>query len=330
MSGSSLPDADKPRKRRAMQLLLLTLSLAFSLALAEGFCRCRGVAPLYTVQQPFTSGIVVRLNPRNLFEVIPAGRPDINRTGFRDYDFPVPRSKKKRVIFLGDSFVMGLNVAPADTMPKQLETLLGVDQWEVFNMGTLCYGPDQSYIRLLDEGVSFQPDAVVLSIYAGNDFADVYKNQLFLVDAQGACVFNPQNPVAQVLPFSRLGLLLHRITTGHFLDPSIEEGLLSLLMDDKPEVLHVDNPERRQKIALMRGILQNFRQTLAAAGIPLTVIILPRLDNIQDDTVLRREGISEADYFTNEVLAEKACTDLDLRFLSLRDLFLENRSKILF
>lgn len=90
-----------------------------------------------------------------LFRIAPNCRPDINEMGYRGADFDREKSDfKKRVLFLGDSFVMGDNVAPEKTIPAALERAL--DGVEVFNMGVLAYGPDQSLVQLLEDGIDQQ------------------------------------------------------------------------------------------------------------------------------------------------------------------------------
>lgn len=218
-----------------------------SLALAEVFCHWRDVGPRYAMDQYGCQGMVVRLDPELLFRVVPsASRPDINRQGFREREFP-PKGAKKRLLVVGDSFVMGNNVKPDETLPSQLQRLL--PEWEVFNLGVLGYGPDQELLRLQQDGLPLQPDAVLLCLFPGNDFHDLAKNQ--------------QAHVAGWLRW-RLPLLVRKLFTGRFLPAAEEDELVALLLRDKP------TPVTADEVPLMRNVLTQFRD------IPhLGVVIIP-------------------------------------------------------
>ncbi len=255
-------------------------SLVASLALAELFCHWRDVGPRYAMDQYGCQGMVVRLDPQLLFRVVPsAARPDINKQGFREREFP-PKGPKKRLLVVGDSFVMGNNVKPDETLPSQLQKRL--PEWEVFNLGVLGYGPDQELLRLRQDGLPLQPDAVLLCLFPGNDFHDLAKNQ--------------RADVAGWLRW-RLPLLVRKLFTGRFLPAAEEDDLVALLLRDKPAKVSAD------EVPLLRNALTQFRE------IPhLGAVIIPSWESF-------------AEGFDNEVQAEKLCTELGIPFLSLREGF---------
>jgi len=87
--------------------------------------------------------------------------------GVREYTTDKPEGTI-RVVAIGDSFTFGEEVADADTYPARLETLL--DRGEVLNLGMFAFGLDQIYLRLRDEGVTYDPDYVVLGYVAADLF----------------------------------------------------------------------------------------------------------------------------------------------------------------
>ena len=137
-----------------------------------------------------------------LFRIKPECAPDINEMGYRGADFSHPKGRTKRVLFLGDSFVMGHNVPPGETIAAGLGRALG-GGYEVFNMGVLAYGPDQSLAALLEDGLDLKPDMVILGIFAANDFQDIQRNELFSIDGGGRLIQNPENVVTRNIPNSR-------------------------------------------------------------------------------------------------------------------------------
>ena len=152
-------------------------------------------------------GLKIILDEDVLYKIKPKSNADINNYGFRGADFSESRNGKKRILVLGDSFMMGLNVKADQTLSAALERRLGKN-YEVYNMGILGYGPDQSLAQFQTIGKDFKPDMVILGLFGANDFGDIIKNELFIIDAHGELQRNPANAVKQVLPVSRIQYFL--------------------------------------------------------------------------------------------------------------------------
>jgi hypothetical protein len=98
----------------------------------------------------------------------------INAQGVRD-DAPIgPKAaNERRIVLLGDSLVLSVQVELAETFGKQLEGRLnasgGPDRWRVINAGVQGYGPVDMWL-FYDRVVSaFDPDLVVVVAFVGND-----------------------------------------------------------------------------------------------------------------------------------------------------------------
>ena len=80
----------------------------------------------------------------------------------------------KRVLLLGDSYLEGYSVGPADLVSTRLERRLGesVPEVEVLNAGTAGWATDQELLYFLSEGRALEPDVTVLLFYLN----DVYYN----------------------------------------------------------------------------------------------------------------------------------------------------------
>lgn len=78
-----------------------------------------------------------------------------------------------RIAFIGDSQTWGWSVADDETIPSYTASLLNGSKLkskvEVLNFGVTGYGIGQSYLRLISEGLRYQPDFVVLTYFADND-----------------------------------------------------------------------------------------------------------------------------------------------------------------
>jgi hypothetical protein len=67
---------------------------------------------------------------------------------------------KTRILILGDSFTFGEEVNDTETFPYYLQQKL--PDAEIINFGVKAYGQDQILIYLLEEGLKYNPDIVLL------------------------------------------------------------------------------------------------------------------------------------------------------------------------
>ena len=91
-------------------------------------------------------------------------------------EYPYQRTGKFRILTIGDSFTFGECVQDSDAFPAILETLL--DNTEVINLAVHGYGHDQQLLKLIYEGVAYQPDIVLLGFL--ND--DINRNKISFRD----------------------------------------------------------------------------------------------------------------------------------------------------
>ena len=94
--------------------------------------------------------------------------------GYRDYDHPLHKPAGTfRILVLGDSFTFGVGVPMEDTYPKVLEKMLNAHKssirYEVINTGVPGYNTDQEYYYFVKEGISLEPDLVIVGFFGMND-----------------------------------------------------------------------------------------------------------------------------------------------------------------
>lgn len=108
-----------------------------------------------------------------------------NSQGFRSFkDFHLKkRSGIFRVIVLGDSMTEGFEVRQNSSYSAVLERYLRKNGLtaEVFNTGISGFGTAEELIYLENEGIRYNPDAVVLGFYV-NDFDDNLRSDLFRLE----------------------------------------------------------------------------------------------------------------------------------------------------
>ncbi|MBX3729779.1 MAG: SGNH/GDSL hydrolase family protein [Candidatus Sumerlaeia bacterium] len=124
-----------------------------------------------------------------------------NSQGWRDIEQPREKTRP-RILLLGDSQVYGHGVTLEHTIGRQLERQLD-GAFQVVSMGMGGYGTDQQYLVLLNEGLEWQPDYVVLVFTVGNDVMDNMHDVSFMGSApkpafdlvDGQLVQRPFNPL---------------------------------------------------------------------------------------------------------------------------------------
>ena len=107
---------------------------------------------------------------------------EINSRGFRNnrnisYEKP---ENTFRVLSLGDSHTLGFEVNQDETFSFLLEKKIKENNHdaEVLNAGVSGFSTAEEYIYLINEGIKYKPDAVILGFF-NNDFDDNIKTGLF-------------------------------------------------------------------------------------------------------------------------------------------------------
>lgn len=103
----------------------------------------------------------------------PALIPSYNEWGMRDRtrSFARPDGVKLRSVIVGDSFVEGFFVSAP--LPERMEkrwATEGRTDIEAINFGVLGTNPQHYYYRIRDIALPLRPDAILIVVYAGNDF----------------------------------------------------------------------------------------------------------------------------------------------------------------
>lgn len=106
-------------------------------------------------------------NSSNEFEATRLIHIQNNADGFRDR--PHGPKTKKRIAFVGDSYVWGYDVEQNERFTEKLQRLL--PDWEVLNLGVSGYGNDQELILLQKWFARYQPDVVFLE-FCDNDMVE--------------------------------------------------------------------------------------------------------------------------------------------------------------
>ena len=169
----------------------------------------------------------------------------INPQGVRD-DEPIgPKAPdERRILVLGDSLVLSVQVPLVETFGKRLEARLQATgdgrRWRVINGGVQGYGPVQEWLFFDHVAAAFQPDIVLVVVFVGNDAVEAYDSQSWL--EAGQAVRDESQTVGSVrrllrgsvvwqLARRRWDQLQTRLST-----PAPERPLASYLVNPPPEI----------------------------------------------------------------------------------------------
>lgn len=99
----------------------------------------------------------------------------INSEGFRDNEF-VHNQDYWRIMVLGDSMTFGMETKQEDifcsVLEKRLKALYPNRNIDVMNFGITGFSTGQELLCLKKYGDMYNPDVVILMLFAGNDFED--------------------------------------------------------------------------------------------------------------------------------------------------------------
>ena len=236
-----------------------------------------------------------------LFRNAPLSAPDIDQQGRRVTRVPPLPQELPRVLLLGDSFTFGVGGESGDSFPSRLQARLKETR-AVSNYGVIGYGPDQSLLQLEGGGPLRSQDTVILSLFAGNDFEDIIKNQLFTLDSTGALRASAENILTPYIPRSKVMLLLYR---GFFGRDLIPQRVMNTLFEDPEKSLsHLTPFEQQARIALLRSILLRIKN--ASAPAKFAVNLIPPAGYYR----------APLDFYSNVQVVKELCAELNLALVS--------------
>ena len=93
----------------------------------------------------------------------------INSDGMRDTERDASSSRRRKALVLGDSFGWGFGVEHGERFDTLLEGRH--DDWDFINASVSGYGTDQQYLWLLNNGLEYAPELILLLLYQ-NDFSN--------------------------------------------------------------------------------------------------------------------------------------------------------------
>ncbi|MFP6621168.1 MAG: GDSL-type esterase/lipase family protein [Pirellulaceae bacterium] len=198
-------------RRKAFKILMLIMTgLACTTIWLVGM-RIKNSLPIY-VQEPGheLTGHRYLYDERYGWKNIPGwqattiGQPlSINSRGLRDREYSDEKPPgTRRILVLGDSYTWGYGVGDKEIYTEVLETLLQekYPHYEIINAGVSGWGTDQQYLFLLQEGLNYSPDLVIVAHFI-NDLDEILQTEsyglqkpMFMVQDNKLVLYNSPVP----------------------------------------------------------------------------------------------------------------------------------------
>ena len=225
----------------------------------------------------------------------------INAQGVRDdADIGPKPANERRIVVLGDSLVLSVQVEQQQTFCKLLEASLnqngGAVHYRVINAGVQGYGPVEELLFFRRVARAFQPDLVIHTLFVGNDAEEAVTSAPRLRAGEGTKV----DPVSDsslnslrrltrrsmVLQVARLRLVAVTDRLPRFGAPP-EPPLQSYA--EKPA------PRIAEGLRISRECVQALAAEAAATGARTMVMLMPARFQVDDADYGRlREAVSSA------------------------------------
>lgn len=201
----------------------------------------------------------------------------INAQGVRD-DEPIgPKAPdERRVVVLGDSLVLSVQVPFAETFGERLERRLSAGdpahRWRVINGGVQGYGPVHEWLFFDRVLADLEPDLVLIVVFVGNDAAEAADTEAWLEagrrmeDTSQAALNSLRRAVrsSMVLQLARVryDLLKARLST-----PAPERPLAAYLASPPPDIV--------RGLGVARDAFQRIADRAAGLGARTAFVLMP-------------------------------------------------------
>lgn len=209
----------------------------------------------------------------------------LNSRGFNDRERQVvrPSGVRDRIVAIGDSFAVGV-VPRRHNYLSLIEAALSADEpVEVINLGVAGTEPRDYLSVLVDEGLGFGPDLVLVGFYVGNDFETrarrLHEHSLVLTLGRALWRFRSAGPIV-ALPGEAAAAYDDR-------QPTLPKERFLEIQVDRASLYDRQLSALPAAAARAAGYLQEMHELSRRAGADLLVALIP--DEIQIDPALQAE-----------------------------------------
>ena len=226
----------------------------------------------------------------------------INQAGVRDRDVGPKAPGECRIVVLGDSLVMSVQVPVEETFVARLERRLNASSrspttYRTINAGVQGYGPVEEYLFYREVASALRPDIVILALYPGNDAVEAASAAHRLREGQAARQSEEDLSASQrftqwrrLMIRKSIVLQVTRLRVTTVLDrfgwrPEIDPPLRTFLPEAPPEIT--------RGLAATRDAVSRLSALTRSQGARLVVVLLPARFQVDDGDYERLKAIVE-------------------------------------
>jgi len=225
----------------------------------------------------------------------------INGAGFRDDEEVGPKAfNERRIVILGDSIVLSVQVPFSQTfrelLEKRLNSRASPHHYRVINAGVQGYGLVEAQLFFRKIVGAVQPDLVIAVVFVGNDAEEAVTSRAKL-DGQprSATEIVSGSLLTRLRRLVRRSMVL-QIVRLRFITAT-ERLTTTLAPPEPPLQSYAANPAPRiaQGLAISRGCLEDIAATASAAGAATGLVLMPARFQVDDADYGRlKEAVSQA------------------------------------
>jgi lysophospholipase L1-like esterase len=210
----------------------------------------------------------------------------INNAGVRGPDVGPKAPDERRIVVLGDSMVLAVQVAEAHTFCQRLEERLNAAavppvRYRVINGGVQGYGPVEMALASDRVMADLRPDIVVIGAYAANDATEAADSAARL-DGATPTLLDPDELQRSTRRILRRSMVLQvaRMRAIQALD-----RMGRTPVPQRPLVAYLEDPPADVPFGLevTARAFSRIASAAAGAGVPTAVVIIPARFQIDDD-----------------------------------------------
>ena len=226
---------------------------------------------------------------------------DINGLGVRDdEEIGAKAPGERRIVVLGDSLVLSVQVAHRESFTELLEQRLnrnaaGGVRYRVINAGVQGYGPVEELLFFRKLASALQPDLVLHALFVGNDAEEALASEPRLSGSRSATEAIAEDAVTRLRRLVRRSMVLQVLRLRVV---SARERFAGVSAPPEPPLQsYAANPAPRiaQGLAVVRQCVEQVAAHAESLGARTAVALVPARFQIDDADYGRlREGVRQA------------------------------------
>jgi SGNH hydrolase-like domain, acetyltransferase AlgX len=281
-------------RRRARHALAFAIVLAIQFGVFEAALRMWGSSEAAPAFQGLFTGdpaIGYRLKPGAHVRFTTAEFDTdiaINANGVRDEEPLGPKAPdERRIVILGDSLVLSVQVAWGQTFGELLEARLNArssgHHYRVINAGVQGYGPVEELLLFRSLAATLQPDLVIETLFVGNDAEEAVTSASKLkADSRPAASAVGESLSTRLRRIVRRSMVLQVLRLRVVSATERFSGALGTPEPPLQSYAATPAPRIAQGLTITRECVAEIASTASASGARTAVMLMPARFQIDD------------------------------------------------